>query len=367
MQSRTTLLLLLLVIHTTAFAQSFSVYFRTDKSELEPEARSVLDSLVSSKTFSDGDSLLISCHCDIRADSAYNYALSMRRAKSVRHYLQKSGLANNMVLRAFGEENPAFANDEAVRFKNRRCDVALKANRQQSIKLTDQKVEDWKPGLVLQLDSLEFVGNQAVPNDYSMPVLYEVLTIMKRYPDLNIALHGHVCCGSNMPLSVARAKAVYDFLIAGGIDSSRMTYAGFDNAKPLVAEVDEASMQRNRRVEMIIVKQPKDAVEKEPIIAKTFYVALLDVPFKQNTPVLLYNAEYNLSLLAEMIKASSGYAYHLHVYARNRALQQKRFQVLGGYFKRQGVNVNKFKVTPGKDKAYANHDVLILEVKPLKE
>ena len=354
----------LILLTLTGNAQGFSVYFRTDKSNIEPEAQLLLDSLVAAGVFSANDSLAITCHCDVRADSAYNYALSMRRAKSVQHYLKKKGVVAPMVLMGLGEEDPAFPNEESIRFKNRRCDVGLKTQTKQANTFKQEEVSRWKPGMRIRLDSLEFVGNQAVPNYYSMPVLYKLLEIMLMYPDLAITIQGHVCCGDDMPLSVARAKAVHDYLVGSGIDASRLRYEGFSNTQPVAKEIDEASEQRNRRVELSVQAQPTQTTAGFPDAETTFVVALREVPFKPNTNQLQYTAEYNLSLLAEMIKVSSGYTYVLYVYAPNKSLQQKRFQKLSAYFKQQNVPVDKLKVKPGQDKALANRDVLILEVKP---
>jgi outer membrane protein OmpA-like peptidoglycan-associated protein len=56
-------------------------------------------------------------------------------------------------------------------------------------------------------------------------------------------------------LSVNRARVVYDYLIKSGIDSTRLSYAGFGSGRKLVKEVTERDRMLNRRVEMKIIKK----------------------------------------------------------------------------------------------------------------
>lgn len=346
-----------------AFSQPVVVYFDTGSHMLQLEQIQKLDSASSYFKQQPKDSLFISCHCDIRADSAFNYHLSVRRAKSVASHLKKLGLENPMRLVAAGEQNPDFPNDESVRFKNRRCQIAMKKSVPNVQSITQTKVEDWQKGMLLRLDSLEFVGNQAVPNYYSMPVLYRLLQLMRQHPDLDINIHGHVCCSNNMPLSIARARAVYGYLLLNGIDTARLRYRGFSNSQPAVNEVDEAMEQRNRRVEIMIQQAPKVIIDT--IIPKTaaeYQVPLLDIPWRAQTSALMPGAVYNLDLLVEMLRQSSGYYYELYVYGPNRALAQKRFQILNNYFLRQNISAKVLKVKPGKAREFLNKEVLILTV-----
>jgi OOP family OmpA-OmpF porin len=51
-----------------------------------------------------------------------------------------------------------------------------------------------------------------------------------------------------------RAKAVYDWLIAKGINSTRLRYKGFGKRIPLVENQTEKGRAINRRVEFRIIK-----------------------------------------------------------------------------------------------------------------
>lgn len=67
----------------------------------------------------------------------------------------------------------------------------------------------------------------------------------------------------NLELSGKRALNVAHFMTsAGGVASERVSYAGFGEWRPLVANDSAANMARNRRVEIIIVQKKTDAAGK---------------------------------------------------------------------------------------------------------
>jgi len=351
-------------------AQVYRVYFETDQSAIQQKFFPTLDSAVAMSA-NGGEELLISCHCDNRADSLYNNKLSMRRALAVQNYLQQKGVRASMQVVGFGESNPMFPNTAELRYKNRRCDIKLSGfttpSSNSSIQdFTNADVEKLVPGSLLKLDGLEFVGNQAVPNYYSMPILYKVLETMQIHPQLEIKLKGHVCCDDDLPLSIARAKAVYDFLVANGIAKERMAFEGFSNTQPIVKEVDDATQQQNRRVEMFVVKtgSKKSAANDE---TENFSVSLREVDFRPNTKILESRGNYNLALLAEMIANSNDYLYVLEVYAKNKALVGQRRSQIESIMRRKGISKNKLVIIPGRNSELGNEDILTLEVKRMRQ
>jgi len=361
-----TTLFITLLVCLSASAQTYSVYFETDKSNIQPEAAVLLDSLLELPGFTEKDTLTITCHCDVRADSAYNYGLSLRRAKSVKTYLQESGASAFFILNAMGKQNPDYPNTEVARFKNRRCDIEMPTNRPVVANeiTTDFDVKDWKEGFSMRLEGLEFVGNQALPYADGMPVLYKLYEDLATYSDAEIAIEGHVCCGDDLPLSVARAKAVYDFLVSNGIDSSRLTYSGFSNRRPLVEEVDEISQKHNRRVEIVVLKTPKAAPVAIAIKPHKFVVNLREILWDGKNNIPNYEGNYNLELIAKMIARSKGYRYTLTVYTAKSSQLTTRTTYLNNYFVRKRVSVNKLRVIKGDAVRYPKEDILTLEVNP---
>jgi outer membrane protein OmpA-like peptidoglycan-associated protein len=78
---------------------------------------------------------------------------------------------------------------------------------------------------------------------------------MTKYPDLNFSVEGHTDSDGdgalNQKLSVARAKAVMDKLIAMGISADRLKYAGFGESKPIDNNATPEGKANNRRVEFV--------------------------------------------------------------------------------------------------------------------
>ena len=62
--------------------------------------------------------------------------------------------------------------------------------------------------------------------------------------------------GTNLRLSVERAMVVADFLIqTGGLKSDSISVAGYGEFSPAVQGTDDASRQKNRRVELLMLKR----------------------------------------------------------------------------------------------------------------
>ena len=59
----------------------------------------------------------------------------------------------------------------------------------------------------------------------------------------------------NKKLSLARAEAVKDALLRGGIDASRMTTEGYGQEKPVASNDTDAGKAKNRRLELVVVKK----------------------------------------------------------------------------------------------------------------
>lgn len=90
-------------------------------------------------------------------------------------------------------------------------------------------------------------------------------TVKAKFPSNCIRVEGHTDSTpvvhnkarypDNMALSIARARAVYDFMIKdGGISASKMYMAGYGEFQPLVhPEKTAADRAKNRRVEIVIM------------------------------------------------------------------------------------------------------------------
>ncbi len=104
--------------------------------------------------------------------------------------------------------------------------------------------------------AVEFDLNTASLRPQSYSVLDRIVMIMNKYKKYRLQIEGHTdSVGSsafNLNLSRNRAKACYDYLVSKGISSSRLTYEGYGESRP-IADNDYPEGQRlNRRVEFII-------------------------------------------------------------------------------------------------------------------
>ena len=104
-----------------------NVLFAYNQSELMPEARSELDSLMAKLQNADVVSVKVIGHTDSQGSDAYNQKLSERRASSVAAYLLSQGLApNKLTSEGRGESQPVADNDtEEGRAQNRRVELHI--------------------------------------------------------------------------------------------------------------------------------------------------------------------------------------------------------------------------------------------------
>lgn len=94
--------------------------------------------------------------------------------------------------------------------------------------------------------------------EQSEKVLSEITAILKEYPKANFTIEGHTdsvgSATSNQKLSESRAASVKAYLINKGISSSRLTSAGYGEARPIDSNATKAGRAANRRVEINLVK-----------------------------------------------------------------------------------------------------------------
>ncbi|MBD9563756.1 OmpA family protein [Pseudomonas sp. PDM09] len=104
-----------------------NVLFAYNQSELMPQARNELDSLMAKLQNTDVVSIKVIGHTDSQGSDAYNQKLSERRASSVAAYLLSQGLApNKLTSEGRGESQPVADNDtEEGRAQNRRVELHI--------------------------------------------------------------------------------------------------------------------------------------------------------------------------------------------------------------------------------------------------
>ena len=120
-------------------------------------------------------------------------------------------------------------------------------------------------GLVTRmLDQVLFDSGKAELRRSAYPVLDKVAKVLQDVADQPVGVEGHTDTvpikrsgwADNKALSVARARAVADYLVQkGGMDPSRLTTIGYGEEHPIASNKTASGRQKNRRVEIIILPQ----------------------------------------------------------------------------------------------------------------
>jgi outer membrane protein OmpA-like peptidoglycan-associated protein len=142
-----------------------------------------------------------------------------------------------------------------------RRNVAAKVNvpnqPRQNLKLTmryqreDIAVGDAPPRFVL--DDVQFSSGKATLTPESSARLDTIVEYMTHRPSVRIEISGHTDDvgkkAVNQKLSQQRADAVRAYLVAAGIDESRVESIGLGDQRPLVPNDSPENRQKNRRIE----------------------------------------------------------------------------------------------------------------------
>ena len=91
--------------------------------------------------------------------------------------------------------------------------------------------------------------------------LLDLNRVLKKYPENIIVVQGHTDSTGpleyNNQLSVERAKAVYDFILANGLKTSALSYEGYGPKAPIADNSTAEGRAKNRRVELKITANKK--------------------------------------------------------------------------------------------------------------
>ncbi|SMD42080.1 Outer membrane protein OmpA [Aquiflexum balticum DSM 16537] len=253
------------------------VYYDLDKSKIRNDAVPVLDKIAELMQKYDFLDLAVASHTDSRASDAYNKALSQRRADAVKEYLSKFNIPTNRIrIDWFGKEN--LTNDcgdgvpcpETKHQLNRRSELVLEA-------FTDTEKEYEFPRDLIGKDNCDITElMESIQREFNnIPTVYfdfdksairtvhqrdleRVGIMLQKMKNLQLYISGHTDQRGNedynLKLAERRAKAVMEYLINKGIDSSRMQYEWFGKSRPIndcgSIPCTEEMHQQNRRTEL---------------------------------------------------------------------------------------------------------------------
>ncbi|MEA3640291.1 MAG: OmpA family protein [Lamprobacter sp.] len=119
-------------------------------------------------------------------------------------------------------------------------------------------------GLLINLsgDNIRFSSGSAQLPTEAEPILSHIAEILDQHPDLRVQIKGHTdssgSTDTNLRISAQRAIAVREALIARGIEPERLSTTGLGSTTPVASNDSEAGRQRNRRVELYLLRENQD-------------------------------------------------------------------------------------------------------------
>ena len=258
---KTAIVLSLVLLQSVSISaqEKLEIFFDFNKYDLNETARKELT--VWLMTHQNAEVSKIYGFCDWKGTNIYNDTLSLQRIKTVSDFLKANNILvkSNYEIRGFGED----FKQSKVQAENRKVLVLYEIKQPDftpvQVKSSFQeKIDNSVSGDKIKLENINFynMSSRIVPE--SKNSLYELLCALQDNPNLKVEIQGHICCqlsGDLNNISVARARAIYNYLIAQKINRNRLSYKGFGVTKPIhpIPEKNAQQQDENRRVEIMIV------------------------------------------------------------------------------------------------------------------
>ena len=125
--------------------------------------------------------------------------------------------------------------------------------------IPDASVRVSDEGIVISLENIQFAPDSAILMPGEMSKLDKIAEILMKYPERDILVGGHTAlagtAAGRLQLSQERAAAVADYLIGTGVrKNERVVIRGYGAEQPVADNTSPEGMQKNRRVEIIILE-----------------------------------------------------------------------------------------------------------------
>ena len=108
------------------------------------------------------------------------------------------------------------------------------------------------------IQGIKFKTGKSIIDPSSYPILDKVVQALKDHPEMKVEIQGYTDnkgkAASNIALSQARARAVYNYLVKKGISPKRLTFKGYGPANPVATNDTEQGRAQNRRIEFKVLK-----------------------------------------------------------------------------------------------------------------
>lgn len=154
-----------------------------------------------------------------------------------------------------GRNYSVSANRDGFFFYSQNFDVPDDAKYQELKKNIELKPIE--KGTKVVLNNIFFESGKADLKPESYLELAKAIELMKANPSMRVEVGGHTdnvgADDKNMALSHARARAVMDFMVKGGIAASRLMAKGYGETQPVATNDTDEGRQANRRTEFVII------------------------------------------------------------------------------------------------------------------
>ena len=109
----------------------------------------------------------------------------------------------------------------------------------------------------LDLDNISFLHGSATLTDDASTTLNAVVQTLSQHTNIKLHVEGHTDNTGdpnyNLDLSTKRAQSVVDYLVAEGIDNTRLVASGFGDRQPITTNETKEGRSKNRRIEFKLI------------------------------------------------------------------------------------------------------------------
>jgi outer membrane protein OmpA-like peptidoglycan-associated protein len=115
----------------------------------------------------------------------------------------------------------------------------------------------------LSLQVVNFEVDKSVIPDANKALLDRAVKLMEQVPDMKLMIIGHTDktadAAYNMKLSEERAQSMKDYLVAQGVDPTKLMTKGMGETDPIAENATEQGRFRNRRIEFVVYDETANA------------------------------------------------------------------------------------------------------------
>lgn len=252
-QTITILLLWLFSNYSLAQTKVFEqIFFKSDSSTFSFEQQVKIKKMLSQLDTLNIDKVIITGFCDDLDTYQHNKLLSLNRANSMKNFIIKNSTLHEEIFEINGmgeiELPKIIENTDQQRQMNRRVDIQIEYTLKPKTEVPKEEpkllekqeynmFDDLKVGDKITLENILFYGGKHL----LLPESYDdldslTLTLIKK-KNYHILILGHICCihdgqdgvdieTGQRNLSLARARVIYNYLIAHGVSEKRLSYKG---------------------------------------------------------------------------------------------------------------------------------------------